>query len=107
MTFRQKIVNNNKNIIKMKKGFKGTINLNGRPKGSVNKSTAEIRDYFKLLVEGNLTRLQSDLDSLKPTERIRFLIDLAKFVIPTLKAVEMQGEIKTAERQPIVFVKKG
>jgi len=78
----------------------------GRKAGVPNKNTHAIRDSFQLLVEHNLGKLQADFDSLKEVERIKYTIELAKFCLPTLKAIEMQGEIKTTVRQPIVFVKK-
>jgi hypothetical protein len=73
----------------MKSGFKGTQNLNGRPKGSLNLATAEIRESFNLLVQNNIGKLQEDIDNLEPKDRIRTILDLAKFVLPTLKSTEI------------------
>jgi len=78
----------------------------GRVKGTPNKETQSIRDSFKLLVENNLQTLQSDFDKLNEAERIKYTIELAKFCLPTLKAIEMSGEINTTQRQPIVFIEK-
>lgn len=66
--------------------FKGTINRNGRPKGSSNKATAKVREAFTKLVEDNLERLQEDLNSLEPSQRIKIIIELSQFVIPKKKA---------------------
>jgi len=85
---------------------KGQIKQGGRIKGTPNKENKSIRDAFQLLVENNIEKLQADFDALKEVERIKYTIELAKFCLPTLKAIEMQGEIKTTVRQPIVFVKK-
>jgi len=85
---------------------KGQEKKGGRTKGTPNKENKSIRDAFQLLVENNIEKLQSDFDALKEVERIKYTIELAKFCLPTLKAIEMQGEIKTTIRQPIVFVKK-
>ena len=85
---------------------KGQEKKGGRTKGTPNKETQTIRDSFKLLVENNLEALQSDFDNLQPGERIKYTIELAKFCLPTLKAIEMNGEIKTTERQPIYFIEK-
>jgi hypothetical protein len=85
---------------------KGQEKKGGRIKGTPNKENKSIRDAFQLLVENNIEKLQADFDALKEVERIKYTIELAKFCLPTLKAVEMQGEIKTTVRQPIVFVKK-
>lgn len=78
----------------------------GRVAGVPNKNTHAIRDAFQLLIENNLDKLQADLDIVKPVERLKFMTEFAKFCLPTLKAIEMQGELKTTERQPIVFIKK-
>ncbi|HLV92822.1 MAG TPA: hypothetical protein VKX34_06840 [Aequorivita sp.] len=64
----------------------------GRPKGSKNKATAEVREKFRELVECNLSKFQDDLDSLEPLERLKIIIQLAKFVLPTLKSAEITGE---------------
>lgn len=60
----------------------------GRPKGSKNKSTEKVRETFLYFVEANLDRMQEDFDQLEPKERFKILIDMAKFILPTLKAVE-------------------
>jgi len=73
----------------MDKGFKGTINLNGRPKGSSNVATREIRERFNLLVENNIDKLQKDISSLEPFQRIKVIIELSKFILPTLKSIEI------------------
>jgi len=78
----------------------------GRVKGTPNKENQSIRDAFKLLVENNLITLQDDFIKLTESERIKYTIELAKFCLPTLKAIEIQGDIQTTERQPIVFIKK-
>ena len=36
----------------------------GRTKGTPNKTTAELRERFTLLLESNMDRIQSDLDAL-------------------------------------------
>ncbi len=46
------------------------------------------------LVDDNMERIQSDIDSLEPKDRVKAMIDLMRFVLPTLKAVEkMDSEI--------------
>ena len=61
----------------------------GRAKGTPNKITSEIREKFTLLVDNNIDRLQEDINQLEPRDRIRLLIELSKFVLPTLKATEI------------------
>lgn len=71
------------------KFLKGTSgNPNGRPKGSKNKKTETIRETFIDFVEKNLDRLQKDFDSLEPKDRFKYLFEMTKFFLPSLKAVE-------------------
>jgi hypothetical protein len=84
------------------KQFNGIPNLNGRPKGAVNLSTAKVRESFSLLLENNLSTLQSDLDSLKPGERLRILLELASFIIPKMKAVEVTN-VENENFKPIII----
>ena len=57
--------------------------------GVPNRATSEVRRAFKQLVESNLPQMQTDLDSLEPRDRLKFMLDLAKFILPTLQAVSV------------------
>ena len=57
--------------------------------GVPNRATSEVRRAFKQLVENNLPQMQSDLDELDPKDRIKFILDIAKFILPTLQAVSI------------------
>ncbi|MGM0934034.1 MAG: hypothetical protein ACQEWD_11375 [Bacteroidota bacterium] len=72
--------------------------LGGRKPGSKNKTTEEIRESFQELLENNLSKLQSDLDKLDPEERLKIILTLSKFVLPTLKTTELKGN----KQQPII-----
>lgn len=82
--------------------FKGTRQI-GRAQGSQNKTTKEIRETFKNLLEYNLEQVQNDLDSLEPKDRLMFLMKLTSFVIPTLRAVEVK-ETDSKDIEPITFI---
>ena len=49
-------------IMAQKKGQTG--NPNGRPKGSPNKTSAEIRNLFQTLIQNNIEHLQSDFEEI-------------------------------------------
>jgi len=66
----------------------------GRTKGTPNKTTAQIRNEFQILISNNIEALQNDIEALEPKERIKTIIELSKFVLPTLKAIEVT-EIET------------
>jgi hypothetical protein len=80
--------------------FKKGNNLGGRTPGSKNKTTSEIREQFKLLLEANLDSIQADLDQLEAKDRIKAFMDLARFVVPTLKSTE----ITTDRDQPVITI---
>ena len=84
-------------------GFRGIRNENGRPKGSQNKDLSQIRSSFQSLIENNLEQLQSDLDELKPFERIKIILELSKFIIPTMKAVEVTDTNNESDFKPITI----
>ena len=64
-----------------------------RPSGSPNIVTKDIRDKFSQLIASSLPELERDLKTLKSSERIRAIIDLSKFVIPTLKATTLEAGV--------------
>ena len=68
------------------------VKTGGRTKGAVNKSTGELREKFTLLLSNNFEKLQNDIDLLEPKDRIKTILELAKFVVPTLRAVELSTE---------------
>lgn len=61
----------------------------GRAKGTQNIITLEIRERFTLLLKNNIDKLQKDINSLDPKCRIKNILELAKFVVPTLKATDL------------------
>jgi hypothetical protein len=67
----------------------------GRPKGSVNKSSNEIREAFQMLLEDNLPTLKRDISSLEPKERVKFMLELASFIIPKMKSVDLTDKTET------------
>jgi len=68
------------------------IKTGGRSKGTPNKLTSEIRERFKDILSDNLEQFQNDLNDLEPKERLKILIELTKFVLPTLKATDFRLE---------------
>lgn len=76
----------------------------GRPKGAKNKSTEQIRKSFSKLLSNNLEQLETDLQSLEPKERIKYLLDIAKFVVPTLKSTEIEQVGENSINNPFVNI---
>lgn len=70
--------------------------------GVPNKTTSEIREAFQMIVENNLEQFQEDLESLEPIERLKFILDLSRFVLPTLKAIDVHSRGQQ-EFKPIII----
>jgi hypothetical protein len=66
----------------------------GRKAGSLNRATKDIRDAFTLLIENNIDTLQEDLNGLAPKERVKLLLDMAQFVVPKLRNVDLKTDEK-------------
>lgn len=86
----------------MTNGFRGTINRNGRAPGVPNKVNQEVREMIKKLFEDNIPTLENDFKQLKPNERVQAMLKLATFIVPTLKAVEIDTE-PTNRFNPIII----
>jgi hypothetical protein len=75
----------------------------GREKGVVNKTTAQTRELFQSLVDANAEQIKLDLAELKPVERVKAIIELAKFCVPTLKAIDYTDNTPV-EKQPVKII---
>lgn len=67
------------------KGVSG--NPAGRPKGSENESTSQVREAITLIVNNNLEQLQEDIASLTPSQRIKAIIALMEYITPKLNRI--------------------
>jgi hypothetical protein len=80
----------------------GRIKTGGRKAGTLNRNSKMIRESYQLLLESNLEQLDQDIKQMKPRERVKTLLELSKFILPTLKSVEL--EAKTEHQiNPIVI----
>ena len=76
----------------------------GRPKGSPNKATSDVRQLFKDLLQNNLAQLEDDFKALKPIERVNASLKLATFILPTLKSIELKEDgTNTSGINPVVI----
>ena len=79
------------------KGGDENINRNGRPKGSPNKTTKEIRDSFQMFVEGNQDKFDewiSRVAEKNPAKAIELVTNLAEYILPKLSRTEVKAEIE-------------
>ena len=59
-------------------------NPNGRPKGTKNRTTTEIRNHIQTVLDGQYEKLESDLNGMNPFQRVMMVEKLTKFFLPAL-----------------------
>ncbi len=59
-----------------------TGNPHGRPKGTPNKVTIEMKEKIQLFVENNFDMIQNDFEKVDPKDRLIIFERLLKYVIP-------------------------
>ena len=80
------------NTIKMA-GFKGTRNVNGRPKGAVNKTTAETKELLQKIVSNELEGIAERLEKLDNKERIDAVIKLLPYIVPRQTEIAVDNKM--------------
>jgi len=65
----------------------------GRIQGSKNKANQTIKESFLSLVENNLEQLDRDIKSLTAKDRIKAITELSRFLIPTIKQIDIDAEM--------------
>ena len=66
----------------------------GRPKGTPNKITAELRDWISNFIDSNREQIQRDWETLDPKDRIVLFERLLKYALPTLQATSLTTEFE-------------
>jgi len=67
-------------MAKFKKGESG--NPDGRPKGTPNRTTAQIKELLNQFVSMNLEDIQEQYDALDAREKLQFFERVLKYVVP-------------------------
>lgn len=82
----------------MAKFEKGKPKTGGRKKGVKNRTTAEIRQHIQTVIDGQYDKLEADLNSLSPFQRVMMVEKLTKYFLPALNknddSINHSGEIK-------------
>ncbi len=69
------------------KGISG--NPGGRPRGSKNKATTEVRERLRDFCSNNWPRFERDFKQRQPLERAQLFERLLKFVVPVMKETDL------------------
>jgi len=88
---------------------KDTINKEGRPKGSKNKLTYDLREKINDFLNDNIDKVVNDFNQLEPKDKIKFYIDFLQFVIPKYQSMKLDADIKNTNEFsfPEIVVKNG
>jgi hypothetical protein len=68
-------------------------NPNGRPKGTPNKITTDLRQWVTGFIQSNTGQIENDWKALEPKDRIIMFEKLLKYSLPTLQSVESKIEL--------------
>ena len=66
----------------------------GRPKGSANKTTIEIKEFLTNFISDNLNTFQSDFDQLGSKDRLNFMERLLKIIIPRPQDIKQNEPLR-------------
>jgi hypothetical protein len=80
------------------------VKMGGRQKGTPNKSTQQMKDVIKTLInEDLLPCLKQDIQELTAYERTKLLTSLLRYYMPTMSAqTDTEGQ-----DVPIIIIEKG
>ncbi|QDP66842.1 MAG: hypothetical protein Unbinned5213contig1001_30 [Prokaryotic dsDNA virus sp.] len=85
--------------------FKVGNKFAGSRKGIPNKTTKQIREAFKLLVEDNLPNMKvwlSDIAEDDPEKALNIILKMSEFIVPKLQRQEIEHEVR--DKQVIINV---
>lgn len=71
------------------KGISG--NPNGRPKGSIDRSSQLLKECIKKFLLNQFDIIKSDFDQLSPKDRVKLYIDLLAYTVPKVQSVEFEN----------------
>lgn len=96
----------------MERNINGTIkrgavlNPAGRPKGSKNKTTSDVKEFLTSFIGKELENIQSYIDKLEPKDKLDFIVKLLPYVVSKEKeSIEISD---TPKDTPVIiqFVKQ-
>ncbi len=74
-----------------KKGTSG--NPAGRPVGAKGRAKADLLERITTILDENLEKIQEDIESMEPNERVKALTALLNYALPKRQAVNVEQSI--------------
>ena len=74
--------------------FKGIGNVNGRPKGSLNRVSSDVKEIVADILNDKSSDFIERLERLTDSDFVKYYLQLMKFAVPTLKAVDSPSNEK-------------
>ena len=82
-----------------------TNNPNGRPKGTPNRITQDVRAWLSAVIDKNRKQMERDLKALEPKDRLQMIEKLMQYVIPKQQAVSAEVDFsKLTDEQLTIIV---
>lgn len=75
-------------------GFRGKRNENGRPKGALNKNTAQTKAMLKEFVDKQLDKFEETFNKLEPKEQAEIVVKMLPYCVPK------QSEVSVTDNEP-------
>jgi hypothetical protein len=66
----------------------------GRPKGSPNRVTGELREWISNFISNNKDLIQQDFNTLDPKDRIMIFEKLLKYALPALQSTSLSTDFE-------------
>lgn len=88
---------------------KGNKAGKGRPKGTPNKTTAEIKEIITRIVGNQLEHIEKDLEKIRksdPAEAMRLSSKFIDYVLPKQTRMEIEGELSHKVDKLVIEIKK-
>jgi len=79
-------------------------NPDGRPKGTNNKLTKQLRETINDFLETNFESVIQDFEKLTPKERLKFYCELLQYGLPKLQAVQKDNEFENLSDEQLNFI---
>ena len=75
----------------MEKG--NTNNPKGRPAGTPNRITTDLREFLKLLLTDNLEQFKTDFEHLEPKDRLIMMERFLGYILPKLSGITIKEQV--------------